>query len=238
MYNCTPTVFFRGTESFVESFLKVNLKKFQQCNTFSQLLCVNTQSSATFRSANFKLNCSQCIQPCYETTYDFLVSQQKFPSHHTEKYFLNLSNTSNISEFRKSFILANFVYESMTVLTVYENQAYTVSDLFFSIGGTVGLFLGMSFLSFGDVFQLIFLFIHRLVWKCRYHKQYKRKQNKVVVNNVRKYHEQYKRKPNKIVVNNVKKHEMVKELVKNIKRKEPTKVRQIVVKPTDTNSVP
>lgn len=113
--------------------------------------CMKIQEYRTYRADNLKLNCPECLQPCFETKYNILVSQQTFPSNNMAGYLKTYFNKSDLTDVRKNYMLLNLYTESMTVLTVVEQQSYTITDFFVYVGFTIGLFLGMSFMSMGDL---------------------------------------------------------------------------------------
>ena len=56
-------------------------------------------------------------------------------------------------------ILLNIFYDSLSYTTIEEIAKMEFTDLFSNTGGTLGLFLGISLLSFGEIFEIIFVFI-------------------------------------------------------------------------------
>lgn len=109
-----------------------------------------------FRADSPSLYCPECIEPCYVTKYSALLTYRKFPVFNELSYYQKMLNTSlNLTQFRKSFLAVDFSFDSMTRLTVVEMQAITIEDLLKYIGGVIGLFMGMSFMSFGEILHLL-----------------------------------------------------------------------------------
>jgi len=64
--------------------------------------------------------------------------------------------TSNLSEARRNLARVNFYYKSMTVEVIAQHPRYQFKDLISSVGGSLGLFTGMSLLTLVEFVKLIF----------------------------------------------------------------------------------
>lgn len=73
------------------------------------------------------------------------------------KQFANLS----IETIRESMVLVNVNYETMVTTVIRETPAMPLPTLLGNLGGQLGLFLGMSVLSFVELFEMLFI----LVWE-------------------------------------------------------------------------
>ena len=60
---------------------------------------------------------------------------------------------------KNNSLVLNIFYDSLSYTTIQEIAKMESTDLISNIGGTLGLFLGISFLSFGEIFEIIFLCI-------------------------------------------------------------------------------
>jgi len=68
----------------------------------------------------------------------------------------NLSRSFNsYSEIKKNYIEFIVYYSSLQYTTISESPKTQLSDLISNIGGTLGLFIGISFLSFVEIFEII-----------------------------------------------------------------------------------
>lgn len=97
---------------------------------------------------------AECKQPCFETKYDYQISNSL------------LSSASFASEFSMSqtnvqhnLIFVNFFFDSLMLQVVEENQKYTV-DLFRYFGGIMSLFIGVSVVCLGEIGYFIVHYIH------------------------------------------------------------------------------
>lgn len=144
-----------GLEEFFSNRLGFNISTYGDCG-LKNIQCMKQQQYKTFKGENPSVTCSECLEPCYETRYDFSITYNKFPKKTSYDYLRRLLGTSeSISEMRKNYLMVNFYFDSMTILNVVESQEYTIRGLFIFIGCKIGLFLGLSFMSWGEIVQLI-----------------------------------------------------------------------------------
>ena len=129
---------------------------------------------------------SKCLV-CDSINYDISTSVTKFPS--KLHYINNLKNNEKL----KKLFNGNFTYELLSesyleICVYFENLEYTeirqeikttIIDLISNIGGLLGLFLGMSFLSF---FEFLELFA-QIIW-ILFHKN---NSNAIFVNQINDY---------------------------------------------------
>ena len=66
-------------------------------------------------------------------------------------------NRTNITmdELRKNIVSVMVYYDDLIYKSFTENAKMTIADLISNIGGTIGLFLGLSFLSFIEIVDVI-----------------------------------------------------------------------------------
>lgn len=118
----------------------------------------------------------QCPHECSSTTYDLSISYGEFPS---RIYMENLMRRDQTGLYRWAFqayqdgnssgyqidslVLARaslvkiFIYfEDIKYTRISEAPTITFVDLIANIGGTLGLFIGISLLSFVELIELIF----------------------------------------------------------------------------------
>ena len=106
---------------------------------------------------------SDCPLECNSIEYNSFISYGYFPSD-SYSYFLNsISDTKfNGTNFTqklttKNHIALNIFYDSYSYTTIEEVAKMDWIDLISNMGGTLGLFLGVSFLSFAELFEIIYL---------------------------------------------------------------------------------
>ena len=109
----------------------------------------------------FKFKCDKTIyltksSAAYYPTKTYLRSLLTIPK--VIKLLGNASETRDAIE--TSFLKVNVFYSSLSYLSVTENPSITIYTLLSSMGGALGLFLGMSILSFIEGFEILIEFIY------------------------------------------------------------------------------
>lgn len=113
-------------------------------------------------------NVSECLNLCPKecTSIEFDIFSY-FSLYPNDRYALDLQsktpllNGLSLIDLKESLILLNINYQTMTTTIVEETPAMTFETLLGSLGGQLGLFLGMSFLSFMEIFEIVFI----LLWE-------------------------------------------------------------------------
>ena len=135
------------------------------CLSLDELKCFKQENDRFLQSEKSKLCGDQCPLECNSVDYEFSYSISDFP---TEEYFnsfkLNSSSKKiylngeyvNFETYKKSFIGLNIYYPYLKYTEIVEVEKFSLIDLLSNIGGTLGLFLGISFLSFIEIFEILF----------------------------------------------------------------------------------
>lgn len=105
--------------------------------------------------------CDQkCPQPCEETEYDLSVSSSEWPS---EKYdvFLaeKLSQTNSLyadSDTDDDFTKIQIYFQDLIYTYIDQQKAYESMNLISDLGGQLGLWLGLSAITIGELCSLLF----------------------------------------------------------------------------------
>ena len=103
---------------------------------------------------------SECDCPleCERNGYKYRSSSAQYPTLSYSKYLRsksNLLNNTDYDELRKSVARVNIYYENMKQTIITEEIKTKPSDLISNAGGLLGLFLGLSFLSFAEFIEII-----------------------------------------------------------------------------------
>ena len=135
------------------------------CLTYDQVYC-DGQAQSKFFSQDVKAICGDsCPLECDTITYVSTLSGTIFPS---EAYATSLNNNKKvqarfgnrnnmtIDELRKNLVSVFVYYDDLIYKAYTEKEKMNVADLVSNIGGTIGLFLGLSFLSFMEIFDVMF----------------------------------------------------------------------------------
>lgn len=112
----------------------------------------------------------KCPYECKSYLFDIKSSLAAYPSYDE---YLSLGNNSNLyskypndtfsyEEIKKSVVSVNIYYEEMKYLRIKQTPKTELWDLISNIGGSLSLFLGVSFLSFVELVQIPLEFIFLL----------------------------------------------------------------------------
>lgn len=135
------------------------------CLSFSDVNC-DGWNFANFYSQDVKSICGdECPLECNKAVYSITTSFVEYPS---KSYARILRQNKKIQAFfdgnltamtdealKKSLLQLNVYYAELSYEVYSESQKTSLVDLVSGIGGTLGLFLGMSFLSFVEFIDLI-----------------------------------------------------------------------------------
>jgi len=146
---------------------------------YQTLSCLNsTQLACLYRENDFfdKFSCQlDCPLECDSITYNLQVSSLKFPNHELYDIFRNDSGAplifsstygidiSSIEMFREYYYSINIYYPSLKYTYISESPQTTVFGLLSSLGGSLGMFLGLSVFSLLEVFEIAFELIWHLI---------------------------------------------------------------------------
>lgn len=115
-------------------------------------------------------NCSnQCFFNCESVDYEVIPSYSDFPSSIFAQNLMLSENLRKISNdnnmtlnhdlLKKSTVAVYIYFPELKITEITEHVSYSVSKLISDIGGTLGLFIGISLLSFVEIIQLVMEFI-------------------------------------------------------------------------------
>ncbi len=139
-----------------------NLGKENKCLLFEQLKCIYDKVYAD-KDTVFK-NCkNECPLECDSSRFILKRSFSRYP---TPRYADNLINStflkniflnykSNTSLIHSSLLSFGVYYSDLIYTEINQLEKYSPFDLICNIGGTLGLFIGASVLSFFEIIETI-----------------------------------------------------------------------------------
>ena len=161
----------------------------------TNFLCVSEAHHhfVTSRSTRNKCNCNE---PCLYRTYDRSISENIWPAslYHLDAYLEFVTSQPNAEEllayyemvdtyedayqgntdgsrFKElmytNFARINIYFESQTVLERKQTASMTLADLFANVGGTMGLWAGLSVVTVIELISLVVSISGILIQKCR-----------------------------------------------------------------------
>ena len=146
------------------------------CHQTENLLCKESVASYFSRTGWNTLCLDQCPIECKQVTYKTSLHSASYPSDTYIQYLLQQSSFTskystsiqNSSEFKSiisnSIAKINIFYSDISYIVFTEAPTFTWEDLLGSIGGALGLFIGISFLSVAELFEILFEII-RITYK-------------------------------------------------------------------------
>lgn len=151
---------------------------------FDRILCESNALQQFSLDDTIKNEC-KCDPLCTEYSYNTHMSYSSWPLDFTqsdffEKYVVQHENASQLKAYKnlgkynsselisKGLIKSNFlrinVYlQSMSIEEYDEKQSYELANLFSDIGGTCGLWVGMSIITWCEFMELVVLFLHKII---------------------------------------------------------------------------
>jgi hypothetical protein len=139
--------------------------------------CLNlTQIDCFRKSYSDIINCDiDCPLECDSVTYNLQLSSLTYPSLEYGSLFANDTtpeeyfsdsysvNFSSYALLREYFYSINIYYSSLKYTYLSESPQTTVFGLLSSLGGSLGMFLGLSVFSLLEVFEILFELIWNLI---------------------------------------------------------------------------
>lgn len=114
---------------------------------------------------NLKENCSNdCPLECHSNTFQLTISSTNFPNYEFSKKLANDSKIINKypadykitqKDLEESLISFEVYYNDMTYIRITELPKGKMIDLVANVGGILGLFIGISFLSFIEILEIL-----------------------------------------------------------------------------------
>ena len=112
-----------------------------------------------FRKFSYKDSCqSQCPQECDSVSFEFYRQTSVYVATQQDKEIYKRLNSNRTLNESTSLALEIF-FQDLKYDKIEENDNFTILDLIANIGGTLGIFLGISFFSFTESIEFFFIVI-------------------------------------------------------------------------------
>lgn len=131
------------------------------CQNISSLECVSNSRGDYFTSISAS-SCVQCPLECDSYSFQLTSSSSRYPTRYYRNY---LSEQTDIlsrfpdgtdkDEITKSTVLINVFYDDLATTYTTETQAVSPVALLGNIGGNLGLFIGISLLTFVEIIEFL-----------------------------------------------------------------------------------
>lgn len=132
--------------------------------SLNQLICVQNVLSITDITNRCKLDCPN---ECEYTVYDVTTSKANYPSYWYNAILDTLTMSKGIKPSvnftKESYTKINIYYQEMTYTSMVQTAKQELQDVISNFGGTVGLYIGFSFLTLGEIIEIVFHILFILI---------------------------------------------------------------------------
>ena len=143
------------------------------CLNLTQLICIYNQYSLAPKSqANNACITDQCPLECDTVEFNFQTSNLDYPNQATYnqlfsnpngiayyEYYYNIT-LSTFSSYQENFLVLNIYYPSTQYNLITESPKTLPFDLFSGIGGSLGIFIGLSVFHIVELFEALYLIFY------------------------------------------------------------------------------
>ena len=142
------------------------------CFSLRQFKCLSLKFNETIDEID-KICAPQCPLECDYVTYDLSISSLTFPN---KQFYdsLNLNKSEmTLSKYRQLYLGVDIFFPVKQFTEVSETPKITFVDLVSSIGGALGVFLGLSVFSLFEMFEIVLKILFFLCKRIVYYKKEK-----------------------------------------------------------------
>ena len=134
------------------------------CTNSTQITCMNEkfqEQLENMKSLSVECVKNSCSIECDKNTFDSIISQLDFPSNDYFTLIQNDTTESNydIDSYQDFYYSLNFYYSSTEYTYISQSPQMTLINLLSNMGGSLGMFLGMSVFSLIELLEIIIKFI-------------------------------------------------------------------------------
>ena len=142
----------------------------EPCENVTQLDCINKQTNLFTRDF-LESSLRECPLECDSLVYNLQISSLEFPNEQFYNMFLLdqtlygllsilLSDTPTFANIREISYKANVFYPHLQYTQISQTPKTSPFDLLSQIGGSLGVFLGLSFLHFVEIVEIGVVMLH------------------------------------------------------------------------------
>ena len=125
------------------------------CSSVEKYDC-STNVTIFFRQNQIDNEClSNCPLECDSVQYDLSLSSSSYPSRQAYDLFSSQVVGLSYEQVKSRTLELNIYYAELSYTKISESPQTSIIDLFSNIGGTMGLYVGVSFLSFVEIVEAL-----------------------------------------------------------------------------------
>ena len=134
------------------------------CVNQSQIDCSDYEYER-FVQSDIQTECSECPLECNSVELDISLSTSEFPSQKYAEYLIKMdkikshSNKSHylldVNQIKRNVLALNIFYSDLEYTLIAESLQNDIVDAIANIGGTIGIFIGISLLSLAEIFEYL-----------------------------------------------------------------------------------
>ena len=182
--DCFTQCFQKKVEDLCESYnpFFLPISRNNSCNYVQYICLIETMKS--FLNGEYSDECfNLCPIECEKSIYSYYISQSSsFSRSYAEGYMKNElikskfgNKTITYEEVKNSIVKVNIYFDGLRYTEIEETPSVTLFNLISNIGGTLGLFIGISLLSFIEIIEIFYELLVTIV-------KYKQNISKVKLN--------------------------------------------------------
>ena len=162
---CLQEIIIANCNCYDLNYLKLDDSK--PCLNMTQLFCTS-KMYASFRNKSLDDEClRKCPLECDSMSFDARLSSATFPTRYLFDALENvLFKNSSFDDVKKRVVELKIYYSKLSYLSLTESPKTSIIDLFSNIGGTLGLYVGVSLLSLVEIVEILLeVLVHTFSFK-------------------------------------------------------------------------
>lgn len=138
------------------------IKNLKPCVSYEQFECEAVVYNEFVSKNIYELCSPYCPLECKSIYYSYATSSSHYPTPSYYKYLMTsdsfkskfYNKNPSYDQTKNSLVLINFYYNDFVYTLIEDIQTRSLFDVVSGVGGTFGLFLGLSFLSFIEILEI------------------------------------------------------------------------------------
>ncbi|XP_052084690.1 amiloride-sensitive sodium channel subunit beta-like [Mytilus californianus] len=169
---CDPRNKFKNINACFEECIDMNVKKkckclltFSRANNTKLFTCYTDEEFACIENVHENVTGCKCQNPCSEKKHEMTITTTRWPAENYEELLedILLHKGLSVSNIRNSLMHISIFFSSLYEEVTEEVPSFTFENFLSNIGGSLGLWIGMSLISIGELLELCFFLLNNMV---------------------------------------------------------------------------